>query len=139
MVPQSELDNLRAENAQLRSMEARYGAILDRLKTLSVVERELSRIDSFDLLCFNAVEWGRSRLGFDRRGLWFLAENPDELHGTYGTDEEGNIRDERHLRIPAQFYSGMPRFLQNEEPLVFNEDFVHRNDIGEVIGHGNHA
>ena len=37
------------------------------------------------------------------------------------------------MQTPAQFYSGMPRFLQNEEPLVFNEDFVHRNDIGEAI------
>src|SRR5688500_4754020 len=74
-VPQSELHNLRAEEALQEALEAER-RFLDRLKTLSVVERELSRIDSFDLLCYQAVEWGRSRLGFERLSLWLFADSP---------------------------------------------------------------
>lgn len=90
----------RTEEA-LRASEESERHFQTRLKVLNEVSLELSKADSVDDLCRMAVEMGRSRLGFDRLGIWFQDEDHDYMWGSFGTDEEGNTRDEREMRLPS--------------------------------------
>lgn len=72
---------------------------LNQMSALSRVIAALTMSGSFDELCYSAIDRGRQELGFDRLGLWFTTDEPNYLIGSYGTDEAGNIRDERHQRF----------------------------------------
>ena len=56
----------------------------------------------------------RDRLNFSRMGLWFVnIEHPDRLQGSFGLDEDGEIRDERE------------QFIEIDNPIfkaLFNND-----------------
>jgi len=91
-----------------------------------------------DELCRRAVELGRSKLGFDRVGIWLISENQDAYLGTFGTDETGAIRDERNERHPldrrALEFLAHPRAavsLQKKSELTGSN----RNTVGQ----GQHA
>ncbi|MEZ4671183.1 MAG: PAS domain S-box protein [Anaerolineae bacterium] len=83
----------------LRKSEAQAQQFHEYLKALNEINIELSETESFDDLCRRAIELGRNRLRFDRLGLLMLDENSGEVIGTYGTDVDGNLRDERAIRI----------------------------------------
>jgi PAS domain S-box-containing protein len=76
-----------------------------RMASLLEVAQELARSETFDDLCRRTVELGREKLEIDRLSIWFLDEGRDCLVGTYGTGENGCIRDERGVRvsIPPEF------------------------------------
>jgi PAS domain S-box-containing protein len=65
------------------------------LKILNNISLEFSTLDSVDAICQKAVEYGLSSLGFDRMGLFLIDEERQLLLGTYGTDEQGNMRSEQ--------------------------------------------
>ncbi|MHC4441168.1 MAG: PAS domain S-box protein [Planctomycetota bacterium] len=67
------------------------------LRDLIEVGNLLSKGNSFDELCRRAVELGLERLGFERLGLWFFTDDPRVAKGSFGTDEQGHVRDERDL------------------------------------------
>src|SRR5262249_3978271 len=83
-----------------------------------------------------AIELGRTCLGFDRLGLWFLDKDPQFAVGSFGTDENGEIRDERGRRLPLDpdevsiemLHTGERRALIRNSPL--------HNDKGETVGYG---
>ncbi len=87
----------RAEESlrQRQQAERRFG---EQLTVLHALTNELSTAGSFDELCRRAVELGRSRLGFDRMGLWFVGDKPNTVVGSFGTDAKGQTSDERALR-----------------------------------------
>ena len=90
----------RAEEA-LQASEEAARQFQEQLTALHEVTIELSKADSVDDVCRLAVELGRSRLGFDRLGIWFVDESGKWMLGSFGTDEAGRIRDERAKRIPV--------------------------------------
>jgi diguanylate cyclase (GGDEF)-like protein len=108
------------------------------LKSLHEISFELSMCQCVDDVCREAVRLGRERLGFDRLGIWLIDQNdPHWKLGTWGTDEYGELRDERGSRlqrkrgdVPASFYEG-------RMPLFFAEDAVCRDHEGRTIGRGN--
>jgi PAS domain S-box-containing protein len=69
-----------------------------RLTALHEVGNDLSKARSVDELCRQAVELGRSRLGFDRLEIWLVDRGSDLLVGTYGVDEAGALHDQRLYR-----------------------------------------
>src|SRR6266446_5173743 len=71
----------------------------EQLTVLHEVSNELSKAESVADLCRRAVELGRSRLGFDRLGIWFVGEDRASATGTFGVDENGEVRDERGSRV----------------------------------------
>ncbi|UCD28226.1 MAG: PAS domain-containing protein, partial [Planctomycetota bacterium] len=88
-----------AENTLLKKEESEY-RFQQQLTSLLDISIQLSQIDSFDDFCREAVEQARNRLGFDRVGiLFFDKEKPGTLVGTFGTDDNGQTRDERNIRI----------------------------------------
>ena len=66
---------------------------MTQVTVLHEVSNELTRADSVGELCRRAVELGRERLGFDRLGIWFVGENQQHMEGSFGTDEQGRIRE----------------------------------------------
>lgn len=109
-----------------------------RLTALVDLSNELSRTHTMDDLCRLAVELGRSKLGFDRVGIWLISENQDAYLGTFGTDEHGNIRDERNERHPldtrALEFLAYPRAA-----VTMNRDFELTGLQRDTVGYGHHA
>ncbi len=69
-------------------------AFQNRLKALHEVSVELAQVETTDALFHNAILLGRERLGFDRLGLFIVGKESSYLNGTYGTDPQGQLRDE---------------------------------------------
>jgi diguanylate cyclase (GGDEF)-like protein len=113
------------------------GTFAVKLAALHDLSIELSLTDGFDELCERAVRLGRMVLGFDRISIWFADQkDPSFIHGSFGTDESGKIRDERGIRIrraenvvPANFYEGKePVYFMTEAPCF--DDWM--NPVGEA-------
>lgn len=110
----------------------------ERLKDLNTINTELSIIDDFDQICYTAIRLGMDKLGFDRLSLWFVEPNTYRMVGAYGTDEQGNIRDERGASwsfqdTPIQEFangSDIPVITQDSAPIY--------NEKSEIIGYGWH-
>ncbi len=92
---------------------------LNQMSTLSKVIAALTMSGSFDELCYNAIDLGRQELGFDRLGLWFTTDEPEYIIGSYGTDEHGNIRDERRQRFAFLDDYALGKRLRSRERYVF--------------------
>lgn len=73
-------------------------AFWQRSHALVEVGFALNRTASLDDLYREAVLLGRSRLGFDRLGLFLYDHNTNTMIGTYGTDAQGQLSDERDFR-----------------------------------------
>jgi PAS domain S-box-containing protein len=125
----------RAE-AALRASEETTRNFLERLQALHEVGLELSRIDSFDDLCRRAIELGRSRLDFDRLGIWLLDDDPNFIIGAFGTDEYGQIRDERVSRQPSNPIELVEAVLFDKLPVGLVHDTDLHNHRNETIGRG---
>jgi diguanylate cyclase (GGDEF)-like protein len=105
------------------------------LKNLHQVSIMLARINTSDALFRAAIELGRNQLGFDRLGVW-LCDSYDLtiMHGTFGIDEHGAIRDERQYTIKRSLFH-----RSDEQPLgllVFVEACDLLNHQSEVVGTG---
>jgi len=144
----AELDTLRARVAELERIETihrRTGEALRRseqeerllgaqLAALVEITNELSMTGSVDELCRCAVELARSRLGFDRLGIWFRTEDPDTIAGSYGVDENGNVCDERGKRTRLKSDSPDGKVLLSKEPIVLEGEAPLLNHKGEIVG-----
>jgi PAS domain S-box-containing protein len=124
----------RAEEA-LRASEEASRQFQEQLKALHDITIEMSKADSVDEICRLAVELGRSRLGYDRLGIWFVDETVEWATGSFGTDEQGRIRDERGKRnrldddvVTREILTGGRLYFQEPAPL--------RNDRMEIVGEG---
>jgi len=93
---------------------------------------------SFEDLCRQAVVRGREVLGFDRLGLWFCTDEPLVVEGSFGTDESGNVRDERSSRITCFPGSDMGRLLAETQPLVHVGQAILYDDHSNPVGQGAH-
>ncbi len=129
------------ENARLYEAVQKIGEserrFREQLSVLQEVSIELSKVPTFDDLCRQAIELGRSRLGFDRLGIWFIDENdPQSMIGSFGTDEGGQLRDERGRRLSIALEQANERIFTGQTPLVLEPDTPLRDDTGAVIGRG---
>jgi len=119
------------DHKQTEEALRRFG---EQLITLVEVTNELATTDSFDDLCRRAVELGRSRLGFDRLGIWFRSDEPDTIVGSFGVDENGDICDERDKKAKLNPDTPDGRVLLGKEPFVFESELPLTNHKGRVVG-----
>jgi diguanylate cyclase (GGDEF)-like protein len=109
----------------------------DDLKSLHEISFELSLCQSVDDVCRDAVRLGRESLGFDRLGVWLIDPNdPGWKIGAWGTDELGELRDERSYRRPCKKGDLPNSFYEGRVPLVFAANTRFRGPDGRVIGQG---
>lgn len=112
-------------------------AFQTKLKALHEITRLLSEADSVDAVCRLAVELGRDQLGFNRLGIWFFDEHDENyIIGTFGIDEEGNIRDERDQRIKVNFKEPFLELFQTKAIKALRHDGDLQDHAGNVIGQG---
>jgi len=124
----------------LRQKEERERRFQGRLRTLHEVGNELSAVPSFDDLCRRAVELGIGRLGFERLGIWFFdRDDPETIVGSFGTDETGQIRDERGARHKVRENEVFRRFLAGNEECVLAQDIVLRDFRGNEVVSGSYV
>ncbi len=107
-----------------------------QLVALTEVTNQLSKANSFDDLCRDAVILGRSRLVFDRLGIWFEDLPNQQMVGSFGTDEQGELRDERSQRVPILTDHPSWRALHQRKIIHRAENFTLYNDKQEVVGYG---
>lgn len=130
--------------ATLREQEAAEQQFYQRLRALHEVNNELSQAETEEQLCRRAVELGRQRLGFDRLGLWLVETEPTEtaegtLRGTFGTDEEGQLRDERDQRLAVSLSYLRQRFTPRGGSHFRTRSEILRGLDGQPVGRGDHA
>jgi len=125
----------RAQEALQASEEAerRFG---EELAALHEVTVELSAAKSFDDLCRRSVQLGRARLGFDRMGIWFLTDRAGIVQGSFGTDAQGRLADEREETGPVAPDSLMGRVLADKIRVGVNQDWELLDARGRTIGRG---
>ncbi|MCA0458631.1 MAG: PAS domain-containing protein [Chloroflexi bacterium] len=134
---ESQIQERQKVEAALRASEQTAQAFQDRLKALHEVGIELSSVNKLDDLYRQAVVLAQSRLGFDRMAWFVIEPHSNQLRGSYGTDIEGNIRNEQNffIRLTLEDWTetlnrftdkGHVRFLR-DTPLW---------DNGEIIGQG---
>jgi DNA-binding LacI/PurR family transcriptional regulator/signal transduction histidine kinase len=105
-----------------------------QLIALHALSIELARAPSVDELCRRAVEEGRSRLGFDRLGVWFVDSDRRSQWGVFGTDERGQTRDERGLRLELD--EDVLPIVRHRTPAVFHDDVPIYDQRHQIVGQG---
>jgi PAS domain S-box-containing protein len=135
----TDITERKQSEAALRENEALERQFQARLRILLDIGNALSEKPTVDEVCRLAVELGRSRLGFDRLGIWFRTDVSDEIQGSYGIDEAGSIRDERHSRIKVGPDSTMGKIMNDGMPSFSEEDAPVFNDKREIVGRGWHG
>jgi PAS domain S-box-containing protein len=85
------------------------------LKELHEITIELTQIDRLDIFYKRVIEFGLKRLGFERMAMFLYDPKDDSALGTYGTDSQGKITDERHVRLAANPNAFMTRAFNQAE------------------------
>jgi len=118
---------------QREQAERRFG---EQLTVLHALTNELSMAGSFDELCLRAVELGRSRLGFDRMGLWFVGDKPNTVVGSFGTDAKGQTCDERAVRNRVLPGTLTEKTLEGRTRVIASLNEALLDPAGKLIAHG---
>lgn len=124
----------RVENA-LEESEGNTRRFQVMLRRLHEVTIELSALHTLDDLFQQAIIRGRADLGFDRLGLFLIDEATDELVGTFGTDDLGNLRDERHFRAKITDDPKVSEAVQSKQRMKYWLDTPLR-DMWQSVGVG---
>jgi PAS domain S-box-containing protein len=111
----------------------------EELATLQEVTNELSQAETTDDLCRQAVQLGRSHLGFDRVSIWFIDEHLGILRGSFGTDEHGELRDERNAQIEFRHEGLAWHLYSHKEPMALVEYRTLHDHMYREVGEGDNA
>lgn len=139
MVHGSDIIGDRQPPRGIRNGESAEQYLRKHLLLLHQVGNELSLAGSLDELCRLAVVKGRQLLGYQRIGLWFRVAHSMAMTGSFGVDEQGQIRDERGKSISVCAHSPMGQVLNHQKSLLININCPLRNSMGEVVGRGTHV
>lgn len=121
---------------QIRRNEESSQTFLNYLKALNEINIELSRVETVDGLCRRAIEVGRDYLNFDRLGLFLLDESGETVYGTFGTDASGQLRDERHIKLPAtRIFDWLMNALHDRQRVAIWQD-APLYDNWQIVGQG---
>ncbi|GMW03538.1 MAG: hypothetical protein AMXMBFR84_46720 [Candidatus Hydrogenedentota bacterium] len=120
-IAELELHQIQSEAlmSQLQKTQLEEKRFSDSLTVLIDVSNELATARSKDDLCREAVRLARTKLGFERIGIWFVAKEPNCVKGSFGVDDDGNVRDERGWRMHIPPESPEARVLRCNDSIVF--------------------
>lgn len=118
----------------LKESEAKARHFQEKLQILHRVSIDLAGSETVEILCRQAVVWGNSRLGFDRLGLLLYDMETQTMVGTFGTDKNGRLRDERAFKRKID-NPEIVAILQSKQRLGFWEQ-TDLMDMGQLVGRG---
>ncbi|GAB4579888.1 MAG: hypothetical protein Fur0022_26270 [Anaerolineales bacterium] len=122
-----------AELIALREAERSFSK---QLTALVKVTQTLSKAATLDELCCQAIELGRTSLGYDRLSLWFVTDDYNWMIGTYGTSIEGEITDEREARHPIHLNARIRNVVEGKEEIQMFTDVPLYQADGSQVGVG---
>ncbi len=126
------------ETSHIHEKEARR--LSELMAALTRISMALSLAPTPDDLFRSAVEAGTRQLGFDRMGIWLLDEDdPNFSFGTFGVDEQGNVRDERQRHLPMDLTFLESRLTEGKIPVQLSAQVELMNDKWERVGIGDRA
>jgi PAS domain S-box-containing protein len=134
-----DITELRQVEDELRRNREAALQFSEQLATLQEVTNQLSKAESSDDLYRQAVQLGRSRLGFDRVSIWFIDEERSIMEGSFGTDEHGELRDERNAQIKFRHTGLAWRVFSHKESMALVEYGPLYNHLGQKVGEGDNA
>lgn len=110
---------------------------LSRLTALHKVSLELATASSIDDLCCQAIEKGLAQLGYDRLGIFFVTDRPNYFMPSFGTGEDGKLRDERRAN-PVHWADtdDINLAIERHQDLVIRFDCPLYSDDDVIIGQG---
>jgi signal transduction histidine kinase len=121
-----------AQEALRRSQETAL-EFQQKLRQTHEIILELAQETALVDIYRRAIELGRSVLGFDRLGLWLLNPARDALLGTFGTNEQGQLRDEREFVFPLeQIVPYILDMFHSKTPLVSHNTPIIKNSAWEI-------
>jgi len=123
----------------LKHNEKTERSLRKRLTTMLEVCNKLCKADSFDDLCRNAVKLGCERLRFERLGIWFCGKEPNQIMGSFGVDEKGQLRDERDEKVFFDTKKVSREILAGDILTALREDGPLFNHKAEMVGKGTWA
>ncbi len=126
---------LEMQKQALQKSEEDARQFQEKLQALHEVSISLGQIETMDELYYQAVQQGLARLGFERLGLLLLDSDTNEMVGTFGTDENGQVVDERTYRRPLSPESSLWALLKEQKRINVLED-VELYLAGERVGKG---
>jgi PAS domain S-box-containing protein len=109
----------------------------NNLTLLHDVIRELTASETLDDVFRNTITLGRSKLEYDRLALFLYDDDSHTMVGTYGTDGQGNVRNESYLLIPIT-ESGFHQYTLNTHQTIILRDDAALEEDGKVVGRGWH-
>lgn len=129
-------DTLLKTQDELKKSKEAEAEFSQHLTQLYEVTLDLSRTKTEDELLRHAVEMAHSRLHFDRFGIWLAGDPEDYIHGTYGIDEQGKLRDERkhiHYCKDSELWKNI---LESSPFPIIDEDAPLYDNLGNCVGRG---
>lgn len=131
-------DRKMAEAAMLQK-QAEERELQTYLKMLHTISLHLTRAETLDDFFQVAVVEGRTNFGFERLGLLLYSPEEQCAIGTYGTNLQGELVDERHFRLTLTEMKGVMRqTLDHSERFAFAENTALYEGI-TIIGTGQNA
>jgi PAS domain S-box-containing protein len=132
------IDRRRTEEELQRNREAavQFSEYLTALQEITI---QLSKTESTDDLCLLAVQLGRSHLGFERVSIWFIEEHLGIMRGSFGTNERGELRDERKAQIEFRQEGLAWHLFSQKEPMALIEHSSLGDHLGREVGEGDNA
>jgi PAS domain S-box-containing protein len=125
----------KAAGERIRQSEQTAREFQEKLTILHELTSFLSTYDDLEHVYRDTIILGRARFNFDRMGLWLFNEDVTLMHGTYGTDEKGQIRDEREFMMLLEHVDWIQPVIASHERRQVSPDTDLYYDA-EVVGRG---
>ena len=125
---------LEVQKTTLQKSEEEARKFQEKLQALHEVGFELAKIETLPELYRSVIVLGRESLGFDRLGLLLFDPETNTMRGTFGTDDFGNLRDERYFEQELKSKKIFDLLEQKTRLGYWAGSAI--IDNGEVIGQG---
>jgi signal transduction histidine kinase len=115
--------------------EQSWQMFANTMSKLHEVMLRLSQVETLDELYKQSIVEAQRHLFIDRLAILLLDSNTNEMVGTWGTDEDGNIKDETSFRGPIPNSPWVEHTLANQDHVEVwdNVDLLYYN---KVVGKG---
>jgi len=134
----SDITERKRMETALRNSEEAQRHFSERLTQTLEAINDLSKSETFDDLCRNAVVSAKRLMNFDRFGIWFFLPDHRTMRGSFGTDQNGDLQDERSMRLPI-VERHLQELIPSKKPMVLFEDEDLRDFRGGIVGKGSHV
>lgn len=134
IVSSRDVTEQRAAERALSYFQARQVEFQGYLTLLHDIRAQLAVCETLPDFYKKAIILGQEALKFDRIALFVIDEEKQIIQGTYGTDEMGQVRQEKDYAMPLS-NPAWRKVIEAEETVIFRHD-VDLLDYKDIVGQG---